>query len=199
MITKIFITDTSTIGRRCKQWAKENLSPEFDIVESMENCDIFISIFYNKLISKKFIEARKKCLNFHGGILPEYRGSGTINFAIINGEKETGITLHEIDEKIDHGPIIDIQKIPIEENDTAQTLYEKLENVIFEMFKKWFYQIAKLDYTALPQDHSKATIYSRNDLQKTKNLTKFLKAFTFYDKEKAFYINAKGEKIYPEY
>src|SRR3989344_2719839 len=153
---KIYITNTTAIGQRCKNWAVKNLPLEAIIEENMKNCDIFISVFYNKLVPKEFIEARKKCLNFHGGILPEYRGSGTINWAIINGEKETGITLHEIDEKIDHGPIIDIQKIPINENDTAQSLYEKLENVIFKMFQKWFNQIIHIDYITALQDHSKA-------------------------------------------
>lgn len=196
---KIYITDNAPIGKHCKEWAKNNLSKETELTENMDNCDIFFSVFYDKLISTEFITARKKCFNFHGGLLPKYRGSGTINWAIINNEKETGVTLHEIDAKIDHGPIIDIQKIQILENDTAESIYNKSEDVIFEMFQKWFHRIAALDYTATPQDHSKAKLYTRQDLQNAKDITRFARAFHFKDKEKAFYINSKGEKKYLNY
>lgn len=196
---KIYVTDTVGIGQRCKEWTKNNLPENSIVTEVMEDCDIFFSVFYDKLLKKEFIEARKKCVNFHGGISTKYRGSGTINWAIINGEKEMGVTLHEIDAKIDHGDIIEIQRFPITENDTAQSLYEKSEKVIFEMFKKWFEKIVKLNYVATPQDHSKARMYTRKDLQDAKDLTKFSRAFTFFDKENAFYINSKGEKIYLEH
>lgn len=195
---KIHITPTP-VGEHCKQWASVNLPAGHELTDVMEDCDIFFSIFYNKLISQEFIVSRKKCFNFHGGLLPEYRGSGTINFAIINGEKETGVTLHEIDDKIDHGSVIAAEKIPILENDTAQTIYEKMESLIFEMFKKWFIPLINLEYKAVPQDHSQAKLYTRADLQKAKDVTPFARAYTFYDKEKAFYINRKGQKIYLDY
>lgn len=196
---KIYITNTSDIGKRCKEWAEKNLPRETTFSESMDDCDIFFSVFYDKLISAEFIAGRKKCFNFHGGILPEYRGSGTINWAIINGEKETGITLHEIDSLVDHGPVIDIAKISIDEKDTAQTIYERLEEVIFEMFKKWFVRLVTLDYTATIQDHSKAKLYTRKDLQEAKNASRLVRAFTFQDKESAYYINSRGEKIHLDY
>lgn len=195
---KIHITPTP-IGNRCREWAITNLPSGYELTDDMENCEILFSIFYNHLISKEFIAAKKKCFNFHGGLLPEYRGSGTINFAIINGEKETGVTLHEIDDKIDHGPVIAVEKIPILENDTAQTIYEKMEDSIIEIFKKWFVTLIKLEYKAIPQDHSQAKLYTRADLQKAKDLTPFARAYTFYEKEKAFYINRKGQKIYLDY
>lgn len=196
---KIYITDNAPIGKRCKEWVKKNLLKETELIENIDDCDIFFSIFYDKIISMEFIANRKKCFNFHGGILPDYRGSGTINWAIINGEKETGVTLHEIDSQIDHGPIIDTIKITINDNDTAQSLYEKLEDVIFQMFKDWFNRLITLNYSAVPQDHSKAKLYTRKDLQKAIDVSKLARAFIFYDKEKAFYINKKGEKIYLDY
>lgn len=195
---KIHITPTA-VGQRCREWAATNLPSGHELTDSMEDCEIFFSLFYNQLISKEFITAKKKCFNFHGGLLPEYRGSGTINFAIINGEKETGVTLHEIDDRIDHGPVIAAEKIPISETDTAQTIYEKMEDLIVEMFKKWFVRLIAFEYKAIPQDHSRARIYTRQDLQRAKNLTPFARAYTFYDKEKAFYINSRGEKIYLDY
>ena len=196
---KIYITDTTEIGKKCAGWAKGNLPAGVEMAERMEDSEIFFSVFYNKLISEEFIAGRKKCFNFHGGVLPEYRGSGTLNWAIINCEKETAVTLHEIDAKIDHGPVIDIRRFPIRENDTANTVYKKMEDLIFEMFKDWFVRLIALDYTATPQDHSKARLYSRKDLQEAKDLTRFVRAFTFEGKENAFYVNSKGEKKILEY
>jgi len=196
---KIYINTTSAIGKKCSEWAKENLPNNFEFSETIEDCDIFFSAFHNKLISEEFINTRKRCFNFHGGILPEYRGSGTINWAIINGEKETGITLHEIDSKIDHGPIIEIKKIPIGENETAQSLYNRLELLIFEMFKDWFLKLIHLSYSAVPQDHSRAKLYLRKDLEQAKDITRFAKAFEFHGKEQAFYFDGNGNKIYLKY
>lgn len=196
---KIHITDTTPIGAKCKAWAKENLPPDTVLVDDMNECDIFFSVFYNKLITAEFIQGRKRCFNFHGGLLPEYRGSGTINWAIINGEKETGITLHEIDEKIDHGDVIDTRKISIEENETAGSLYERLEALIFPMFQDWFVRLATLDYEATPQDHSKAKLYLRKDLQAAMDLTRFARAFEFPGKDQAYYYNKSGNKIHLAY
>jgi methionyl-tRNA formyltransferase len=196
---KIHITDTSPIGERCKLWGIQNLPSNFEYSKNIDDCDILFSIFHNKLFSEEFISSKKKCFNFHGGIAPYYRGSGTINFAIINGEKETGVTLHEIDRFIDHGDIIDVQKITIEDKDTADSLYKKMEIMIFEMFKNWFIKLINLDYKAKPQDHSKARLYQRKDLQEARNLTKFAKAFDFSGKEQAYYFNKEGEKIFIKY
>jgi len=196
---KIHIAGATPVGQICREWAAANIPDGHELTDLIEESEIFFSVFYNQLVSKEFIASRKKCFNFHGGLLPEYRGSGTINFAIINGEKETGITLHEIDDKIDHGPIIAIERMLILESDTAQTIFEKMEELIFSMFKKWFVQLVNFQYKAIPQDHSKARLYRRQDLQKAKDVTPFARAYTFYDKEKAFYINRKGEKIYLDY
>lgn len=111
---KIYITTTTPIGVKCLEWAKNNLPKGVEFASTMEECEIFFSVFYNKLIPVEFIRTKVRCFNFHGGILPYYRGSGTLNWAILNGERETGISLHEIDDKIDHGPVIDIQNFPLE-------------------------------------------------------------------------------------
>lgn len=193
---KVYITTTTAVGQRCADWASSNLPSNTSIVSDMEDCELFFSIFYNKLLSPEFINGRRKCFNFHGGLLPQYRGSGTINWAIINGERESGITLHEIDSQIDHGPIISVRTAQIEERDTAKSLYEKLEVAIFATFKDWFVRLVTLNYSAIPQDHSKAKLYRRADLQNAKDLSRFIRAFEFPGKECAFYINSAGQKVY---
>ncbi len=193
---KVHITTTAPIGQKCFDWAKDNLPEGVELVSDMNDSEIFISVFYNKLIPMEFIESRKKCLNFHGGVLPEYRGSGTLNFMLLQGEKEAGITLHEIDEKIDHGPVIEIRKFPIEDTDTTVELFVKAEATIFEMFKDWFGRLVAMDYVATPQDHSKAKLYSRKDLQAAKDLTRYARAYHTPPYEQAYYLNKKGEKIH---
>lgn len=195
---KVHIATSMLVGEQCEKWASQNLPPGAEL-SSNEECEVWISVFYNKLISEEFIMSKKRCLNFHAGILPYYRGSATINWAIINGEKETGVTLHEIDRWIDHGPIIEIRKFPVDENETAESLFEKTEKVVFEMFKDWFAKIISGDYKAVPQDHSKAKLYLRKDFKAAQDLTKFAKAFHLPGREQAYYFNRKGGKIYLEW
>ena len=184
------------IGNECRTWAEKNLPEGTILTNDMNECDVFFSVLYNKLISEKFITSRQKCFNFHAGILPDHRGSGTINWVIINREKESGVTLHEIDPRIDHGPIIEIRKFPITETDTAETVFAKTEDTILQMFQDWFIHLIQNNYTAHPQDHSKAKIYLREDLQYAKNLTRFARAFHLPGREQSYYFNKKGKKKY---
>jgi len=125
---KIYITTNTSLGVRCKSWAIKNIPNDYQITDNLDDSDIFFSVFYNKILSQEFILKRKRLFNFHAGILPSYRGSGTINWAIMNQEKETGVTLHEIDKGIDQGDIIDIEYVHILDNDTAYDLYSRLED-----------------------------------------------------------------------
>jgi len=196
---KIHIAYSTPIGEKCKKWAIKNLPKNTSLVEDPEDSDIFISVFYNKLVSADFIGRRKKCFNFHGGILPYYRGSGTITWNILNNETEGGISLHVIDEKIDHGPIIAIERFSITKNDTTLSLFKKAEKILFKMFKEWFYQLITGDYKAKKQILKKGKLYLRKHLEAEKDLTRYARAFHYPPKEQAYYLNKKGEKIYLKY
>src|SRR3990172_4050960 len=78
------------------------------------NCDVIVSVNYLFLIEKDIIELPKKiAINFHGSLLPKYRGRTPHVWAIINNESETGVTAHVIDEECDSGAILAQKKIPI--------------------------------------------------------------------------------------
>lgn len=186
---KLCIATSRPIGERCAVIAKEL---GYELVDS-DVCDVFISVLFDQIIPESFIRS-KPCFNFHPGILPWYRGAGAYSWAIINGEMEAGVTLHEIDKDIDHGDVIDIERFPILFEDTAETLFVSAEKTIEFMFRHWLPKLTKGDYQAVKQDAGR--IYYRRDLEKVKNLTRFIRAFTFKGKENAYYINAKGEKIY---
>lgn len=192
MPVKIHIATSREIGKLCKEWAAHQ---GHELVDP-DTCDIFISVLYDQILKEDYIQ-RHKCFNLHPGILPWYRGSGAYSWAILNGEFETGATLHEIDKDIDHGKVIDIRRFPIAQNDTAESLYKKAERTIFDMFIFWLSDLIKGNYTSLPQFGGK--IYYRKDLEEAKDITRIARAFHFTGKEQAYYYNQKGEKIYLKY
>jgi len=196
---KVCIATSRPIGERCQEWAKEHLPHEFELTDNYDEAEIFISVLYDKIISKEFIDSKQDCLNFHPGILPGFRGAGAFSWAIINEEEKTGITLHKIDVSIDHGDIIDIRKFSITNSDTAYSLFTKAEEVLFQMFKDWFIRLINRQYKIYKQDKGEAGIYYRKDLEKIKDLTRYVRALHFPDKESAYYYNRKGEKTYINY
>jgi len=92
--------------------------------------DLIVVIAYGKILPPEIIELPKfGCINLHASLLPKYRGAAPINWAIINGEKETGVTTMMIDEGLDSGNIIISEKISISPNDDAILLHNKLADI----------------------------------------------------------------------
>ena len=91
------------------------------------NPDIIITCAYGQIIPEALLKFPKyKCINVHGSLLPKLRGGAPIHHAIIDGEKETGITVMYMDQKMDAGDIISQRKIKIEDDDNLDSLYEKM-------------------------------------------------------------------------
>lgn len=89
--------------------------------------------------------------NLHASLLPQYRGAAPINWAIINGEQETGVTTFFLDPTMDTGPLLFQEKEPINAHDTAGTLYERLQHRGAALVLKTVQAIAAGNYTATPQ------------------------------------------------
>jgi methionyl-tRNA formyltransferase len=191
---KIHLASSRPIGERCIEWASANLPDDCELIDNPDNCDLFISVLYAHLVSEDFIAGRK-CFNFHPGLLPKYRGAGAFSWSIINGEKRTGITLHELDVDIDTGPIISQESFQIEAWDTSHSLYNKAMDMLFRMFKKWFAKLVSGEYSVTSQDASLARTYFRKDLRNVSDLTKYVRALHFPGKDGAFYVNSNGERI----
>jgi methionyl-tRNA formyltransferase len=135
----------------------------------IKNSNLCLVYAYSSIIPEEFLNQPKYgfwCL--HPSLLPKYRGPSPIAFALINGEKETGITIFKMDEKIDHGPIIAQKSLTIENNDYRTDLEKKLTDLGFELFKKIINKLVswqvsklkkeeKLNLTFKNQDDSKAT------------------------------------------
>jgi methionyl-tRNA formyltransferase len=104
----------------------------------------------------------KGTINLHGSLLPKYRGAAPINWAVINGEKETGVTTFFLQHEIDTGNIIFSDKIEIGETDTAGDIHDRLMNVGAELVVKTVKAIEADDYTFTPQ--SELARISKDDL-----------------------------------
>tara|TARA_R100001509_G_C4843727_1_gene207532 strand:- start:319 stop:924 length:606 start_codon:yes stop_codon:yes gene_type:complete len=194
---KVFIASSREIGNRCYDYAQENMPEGFVLCGDPDDCDVFISVMYDTLLKSSFIKGRK-CFNFHPGILPYYRGSGAFSWSIINREKITGITLHEIDQDIDTGPIITIRDFDIEENDTAYDLFEKGMLHMFDLFVEKFHTLLSGDYHTQKFPKVECSLYTRKMLDSKKDITDLVKALTFPGKEGAYYYTEDGRKIYLE-
>jgi len=124
------------------------------------NADLFVVVAF-RMLPKEIIDLpRLGCINLHASLLPEYRGAAPINWVIINGEKETGVTTFYINSKIDEGDIIDSKTIKIENDENAGSLHDKLmttgsqlvlksvENIFNGNLKKKKQKISKSDKLA---------------------------------------------------
>lgn len=182
---RVHIATNRPVGEKCKIWAKfcgaELVSPD--------ECEVYISILSSEILRPEFL-AKHRAYNFHPAILPEYGGSPVYTMVLMNKEKESGVTLHEIDEGIDTGATIKIERFPITEDDTAETVREKSEELIYRMFQRWFFPIV---------DNTYRRVYRKKELDVLKDLTPVVKALTLEGKESAYWINSKGEKVYIKY
>src|SRR6476661_2925519 len=100
----------------------------------------------------------KGCVNVHGSLLPKYRGAGPIQWAIINGENETGITTMLMDAGMDTGAMLLQERVRIDSEDTAGTLSEKLAKVGGSLLLETIRQLKAGTLTPRPQDDSQATM-----------------------------------------
>ncbi|MBE6338224.1 MAG: methionyl-tRNA formyltransferase [Lentimicrobiaceae bacterium] len=101
-------------------------SPDFIEELSSYHADLFIVVAFRMLPEVVWSMPPKGTFNLHASLLPQYRGAAPINHAIINGEKETGLTTFLLEKEIDTGEIIMQEKVVIEDNETAGTLHDKL-------------------------------------------------------------------------
>lgn len=120
--------------------------------------DIIIVAAYGQILSDNVLAIPKEgCINVHASILPQYRGAAPIQWAIINGEKETGITTMLMDQGMDTGDILLQEKIEILSDETAGSLHDKLSILGAHTLEQTLEQLELGVLKAKEQDHTKAT------------------------------------------
>ena len=127
-----------------------------------KSCDIILSINYLYLIERDIVCFPKRyAINFHGSLLPKYRGRTPHVWAIIKGEKKCGITAHLIDEGCDTGPIIIQQEVEIMEDDTGQNILEKYKYLYPVLVKEVLSKVERNNIELTIQDETKATFFGK--------------------------------------
>ncbi len=122
------------------------------------NPELIVVVAYGKILPKELIDIPKYgVINVHSSILPKYRGAAPIHNAIINGDDETGVTIMYIAEELDAGDIIKISKTPIYEEDTLETLHDRLATLGADALLEVIDEMEKGVSTRTPQNHDEAT------------------------------------------
>lgn len=122
------------------------------------NPDVIVVTAYGQIIPKNILDLPKYgAINVHASLLPKYRGAAPINFAIIHGEKETGITTMYMSEGLDTGDMIQKDSLEILSSDTSATLHDKLAELSKVTLKRTLDHIEKGVIQREPQDHSSSS------------------------------------------
>ncbi len=122
--------------------------------------DVLFSFYYRDILSADILDIPASgCFNLHGSLLPKYRGRVPTNWAIINGETETGVTLHSMTPGIDNGDIVAQQTVAINSNDTAQTLSDKQVEAARDLLDACLPMIEDGSAKRTPQNNDEATYF----------------------------------------
>ena len=120
--------------------------------------DVVAVVAYGRILPQKVLDIPPKgCINIHASLLPSYRGSAPYQWAVLNGEKETGVTAMYLCREMDAGDMIDTAVTPIGENETAGELLDRLAVLGAELLEKTLSRMQQGDVEGTPQDSAKAT------------------------------------------
>lgn len=124
--------------------------------------DVIFSFYYRNMLSEEILSlAPRGGFNLHGSLLPRYRGRAPVNWALLNGETETGVTLHKMVKRPDAGDIVGQQKVAITADDTALKLHAKVREAAKELLTKLLPEMKAGKITLTPQDETQASYFGR--------------------------------------
>jgi methionyl-tRNA formyltransferase len=149
-----------------QQWAQEAGVPTVESGNYRDldvgPVDLAVSVFYDKILKADFIDACGRVLNIHNSPLPRYRGVSPINWALKNGERMHGVTIHEITPGIDDGPIVaQLQYSIYPEFDEVVDVYNRALEYGWTLFQQTIPNLDRIE--AAPQDDAAASYYSTAD------------------------------------
>lgn len=143
------------------QPAKLIKSPEMEKIINLQP-DLMITAAYGQFLPTKLLAAAKiAAINVHGSLLPKYRGGAPIQYSIINGDKETGISIMYMVKKMDAGDIISQRSIPIEDTDDSGTMFKKLSLLGRDLLLETLPKLINGDVKPVAQDPDKV-VFSPN-------------------------------------
>jgi methionyl-tRNA formyltransferase len=128
-------------------------NPEFFIALKSLQADLQIVVAFRMLPEVVWNMPRMGSVNLHGSLLPEYRGAAPINWAVINGEKETGVTTFKLKHEIDTGDILLQERFPIGENETAGEVHDRMKEIGAQVLVKTVKGLTEGTLKETPQKH----------------------------------------------
>ncbi|MCU4706723.1 methionyl-tRNA formyltransferase [Mycoplasma sp. CSL7503-lung] len=174
-----------------------------DIEQDLKSLDydVFLTCAFGQYIPESILKiAKLGSINIHGSLLPKYRGAAPIQYSLLNGDKETGISLIYMSKIMDAGDIIFKAKIDISELDTSDTLFEKISLLAQEQIVDWLVKFEKNDFVAEKQDDN-LVILSPKLLKEDAHLDSSLTAEDAFNKIRSFssnpgaYILINGRRV----
>lgn len=130
---------------------------EAEAIEELKKypADIFVVAAFGQILSEEILNMPKYgCVNIHASLLPKYRGAAPIQWSIIDGEKETGVTIMQMDKGLDTGDILFQKKVPITEEETGETLFDKLAEAGAQLIVEALEKIEKREVNPVKQDNN---------------------------------------------
>ena len=192
------ISETLNIEYRTPNSLRDNIE-EYNYLKEL-NADIAIVVAYGQIIPKEYLSLVKKgFINIHASLLPKWRGAAPIQRSIMNLEKETGVSIMKIGEKLDAGPVCNLYKIGILDKDNAETISEKLSALAAEKILDNIDLILDDKIQFKEQNHNEASYATK--IEKTEGQIKWNenaeniigKINGLYSSPGAFFIH-KGER-----
>ncbi len=163
--------------------------------------DVMVVAAYGQIIPLPILNLPKHgSINLHSSLLPKYRGASPIHAAILNDDKETGVTIMAMDEKLDHGPILGVAKVSINEHDNYPSLHKKLSEIAPGTLLEVLQKIQSGQIQSTPQDESQATnvkMFSREDarIDWTKPARSILQKIKAYNTEPGTWTTLDGKSV----
>ena len=145
------------ISKNLKIYQPEKIKNNIDFIEEMKSLepDVICVVAYGKILPKEILEIPKLgCINVHGSLLPKYRGAAPIQWAVLNGDKTTGITTMYMDVGMDSGDIILKEETEIGENETTGELWNRLAKIGAKLLVKTLEKIEDGTAPRIPQDNN---------------------------------------------
>lgn len=167
----------------------EKLRKSYEEVLAL-NPDMIVTCAYGQIVPKEILDFPKYgCINVHASLLPKYRGGAPIHRSIMNGERETGITIMYMNEGLDTGDIITQEVVPIELDDTTETMHDKLSIVGRNLLLKTIPDIIEGKINRIKQNDEESTYAS--------NISREDEYIDFNEETKKIYDKVRGLNSFP--
>jgi len=206
-----FVKNIATFTFYCSPGNTQQFNNEIDEITIqkdytlfVDNCHMVLSLHCQQVFPPELID-RVKCVNVHPGLNPHNRGWYPHIFGIMNG-KPTGATIHEIDYKIDHGPVIVAQQVEVLSWDTSETLYQRIIEAELQMLENHIVSIIENTYKPLliiengnynsKNDFKNLCQIDMNEVGTFEQFYNKMRALSFTGYNNAWFIDKEGNKVF---